>query len=121
MFTQESRKCNWETFPGREKFLQEASRHAYDKVLERRRQEIRMKYGQEPPDFIIQTICNEYQIYRVNGGYVAYEKALDIWRQNRHRIPTKAVYGPIWMHLVVGTSKQQRSVCVVQRQNGIDA
>lgn len=95
---QSTRRCDWETFPGKEKVLADARMLGPDRYKEelcKRRNQIRRKYLPEPPRFVMRTIINELNIDNSVPWYEAVEAAFLYWRLNREKYPPKAA----WMYL----------------------
>jgi hypothetical protein len=85
-YCQHTIRCDWETFEGREKFLEQVQRKG-DKLRKRmmykRKQEMRKKYLKVPPGWILGTIKRELN---ASGGDTSedwqdhHETALAYWR-----------------------------------------
>ncbi|TVU39707.1 hypothetical protein EJB05_13143, partial [Eragrostis curvula] len=65
----DTRRCDWETFKGKEEFLKEAKKRGHEyymRALACRRGSIRHKYLTTLPSFIYNTICSELKLKREN-------------------------------------------------------
>jgi hypothetical protein len=94
---QHTRRCDWETFEGREEFFEQVRRKG-DKLgkmmMYKRKQEMHEKYLNVPHSWILGTIKRELN---ASGGDTSedrqdhHEMALAYWRQNRRQYP------PTWL------------------------
>jgi hypothetical protein len=90
---QHTRRCDWETFEGREEFFEQVRRKG-DKLekmmMYERKQEMRKKYLKVPPGWILGTIKRELN---ASSGDTPedrqdhHETALAYWRQNHRQYP----------------------------------
>jgi hypothetical protein len=65
---QHTRTCDWETFKGREEFLEKVQRKE-DKLdnmmVYERKQQMREKHLKQPPHWILGTIKREFNLFKI--------------------------------------------------------
>jgi hypothetical protein len=98
---QHTRRCDWETFEGREEFLDEVRRKG-DKFGKRmiyeRKQQIHDKHLMEPPRWILATIKRVLNLSdllvdpSLDEFHDCEDTALAYWRQNRRQYPPERVW-----------------------------
>jgi hypothetical protein len=87
LYRQDTRRCVWETFEGREKFLDEVRRKG-DKLDKRmmyeRKQQLHVKYLNVSPGWILGTIKREFNLFEhietLDDLHDEHDKALAYWR-----------------------------------------
>jgi hypothetical protein len=97
---QHTRTCDWETFKGREKFLEQVQRKG-DKLgnmmVYERKQQMREKYLKQPPRWILETIKRGLNLFKLCGNetlddlHHQHDTALAYWRNNRQQYPPERV------------------------------
>jgi hypothetical protein len=122
---QHTRRCDWETFEGREEFLEQVQRKG-DKLgkmmMYERKQEIREKYLKVSPGWIIGTIKRELN---ASGGDTSedrqdhHETALTYWRQNHRQYPPTRLWDIFYYDLLFKSFESRyelRDWCKVRLQ-----
>jgi hypothetical protein len=78
---QHTRMCDWESFKGREEFLERVQKKG-DKLgkmmVYERKQQMREKHLKQPPRWILGTIKRELNLFKLNGN----ETLDDLHRQH---------------------------------------
>jgi hypothetical protein len=103
---QHTRRCDWETFEGREEFLEQVRRKG-DKLekmmMYERKQEMREKYLKVPPGWILRTIKRELNASSDDTSedrHDRHEMALAYWRQNRRQYPVAQLWDIFYYDLL---------------------
>jgi hypothetical protein len=106
---QHTKRCDWETFEGREKFLDQVLRKE-DKLGKRmmyeRKQHTREKHLKQPPRWILGTIKRDLNLFELCGNetmddlHNQHDMTLAYWRQNHQQYPHEWVWDKYYFDLL---------------------
>jgi hypothetical protein len=106
-YQQHTRRCNWEMFEGHDEFLDQVRRKG-DKLGKRmmyeRKQQMREKYLNVPPGWILEKIMTELKLFEHDGTlddlHDEHDKALAYWRQKRQQYPPERIWDKYYFDLL---------------------
>jgi hypothetical protein len=109
LFRRHTRTCDWETFEGREEFLDHVQRKGDNlgkRMVYERKQQTREKHLKQPPIWILDTIKRELNLTNLIGNpsldelHDLHGTALAYWRQNRRQYPLERLWDKFYFELL---------------------
>jgi hypothetical protein len=114
---QHTRRCDWETFEGREEFREQVRRKG-DKhgkmMMYKRKQEMHKKYLKVPPGWILRTIKRELNASSDDTSedrHDLHEMALAYWRQNHRQYHPARLWDIFYYDLLFKSFESRYELC----------
>jgi hypothetical protein len=116
---QHTRTCDWETFKGREEFLEQVRRKV-DKLGNRmvyeRKQQMRENHLKHPPCWILGTIKRELNLFKLCSNetlddlHHQHDTTLAYWRKKHQQYPPVGVWDKYYFDLLYKTFKSRHEL-----------